>query len=72
MPNLERGFHRLAIVLSVVGLGGGLLMFRYAYVREEWRTMAMLDSWISFVVGLTLWPWIAFYAVRWIARGFRK
>jgi len=69
--NLERGFRRLAVVLSAAGLGVGLLMFHYSYVREEWRTMAMLDSWIFFIVSLTLWPWLAFYAVRWIVRGFR-
>ncbi len=62
----------MAIVLSVAGLGMGLLMLRYAYVREEWRTMAMLDSWISFIAILALWPWAAFYAVRWIVRGFRS
>ena len=70
--SLERGFRRLAVVLSAAGLGAGLLMLRYAYVREEWRTLAMLDSWISFVVALTLWPWVAFYAVRWIVSGFSK
>jgi hypothetical protein len=72
ISNFERGFRRLAGVLSAGGFGAGLLALRYFYVREEWLTMATLDSWISYIIGLTLWPWVAFYAVRWIARGFRS
>ena len=47
-------------------------MLRYTYVRAEWLTMYTIDSWISFIAGMTLWPWIAFYAVRWIVRGFGR
>ncbi len=70
--SLERGFLRLAVVLSAGGLGGGLLMFRYTYVRDEWHVMADLGSWVSCIIALTAWPWIAFYAARWVVRGFRS
>ena len=72
MRHLERGFWRLAVVLSIGGLVSGLLMLRYTYVRAEWLTMYTIDSWISFIAAMTLWPWIAFYAVRWIVRGFGR
>ena len=71
MSQVERGFFRVAVVLSIAGLGGGLLRLRYVYVRDEWHVTADLGSWVSYIIALTVWPWIAFYAARWILRGFR-
>jgi len=72
MRNLERGFRRVAAVLSVGGVVIGLLAWRYAYVRNEWRVTAEADSWLSYLVVLALWPWVSFFSVRWIVRGFRS
>lgn len=65
--NLERGFRRLAALLSVGGLGVGLLVMRYLYVRGQ-----LGDVWISYLIILALWPWVVLFSVRWIVRGFRN
>ena len=62
--NLERGFRRIAAVLSACGFMIGLtLLFSGSHVT---------DGQVVGLAFLTLWPWVAFYAVRWVARGFRS
>jgi hypothetical protein len=59
-------------VLSIGGRTAGLLRLRYVYVRDEFHVMWDLGSWVSYLVALTVRPWIVFYAARWIIRGFRR
>jgi hypothetical protein len=66
----ERGFRRLACVLSLAGFMAGLWLLYYTYTRNEYWFFHDLGSLISYVVMLTIWPWPVFYAVRWIVRGF--
>ncbi len=72
MKNLKRGFFRLAAVLSIGGLIVGLLALRYSYVRGEWLVTHEFGSWVAYLILLALWPWIAFFAIRWIVQGFRS
>lgn len=72
VPNIERGFYRLALVLSVAGFLGGLWWLYYTYTRDEFHFFLDLWALVSYVVGLTVWPWAVFYAVRWIVYGFSE
>lgn len=62
----------MATVLSVGGFVIGLLVWRYWYVRSEWRVTEEAGSWVSYLVVLALWPWVSFFVIRWVARGFRS
>ena len=62
--SVERGFQRVAVVLSACGSIYGLIAF---VAGEPMGTeMGIL------VAILMLWPWLAFFVVRWVARGFRS
>ncbi len=59
--NLERGFRRLILILSIAVLTAGIA---FGLLVDDLRTL------MGFAGALVALLWLGFYAVRWIARGF--
>jgi hypothetical protein len=64
MANIERGFWRITLVISVVVLMAGLYIMHLMRANNvEFFALPLCTSAI---------PWGLFYVFRWIARGFYR
>lgn len=66
MKNIERGFRRIAAVLSVTF---GLLFLGLELAPPHPALFRDPSEGILVALGFGL-PWIVFYVIRWIVRGF--
>ena len=58
--NIERGFRRLFVVVSIAVLAVGVI---FGITWAEWRVIGIAGVLVALL-------WIGFYAVRWVAKGF--
>jgi hypothetical protein len=66
--NMERGFRRIAALISVI-----LLLLGATFIAMVFPPPATLEDWLSslgLVVILSAIPWGVFYLIRWLVRGF--
>jgi hypothetical protein len=76
MANLERGFWRLTLVISVAILMVGLTMISMMYFGSTSsslinNTTDLAES-FALLLCIAAIPWAIFYILRWVARGFYR
>jgi hypothetical protein len=64
--SVECGFRRIVWLLSICGFIFGTVALIAEWRPEEWGLL------VGFLAVLTFGPWVIFYAVRWVAVGFRR
>jgi uncharacterized membrane protein (Fun14 family) len=76
MANVERGFRRLTLVISVVILMVGLFIVSRMYIGSTGsslinNTTDLVES-FALLLCIAAIPWGLFYILRWVARGFYR
>ena len=71
--NKKKGVRRITIVLSifsgVVGWGLGVTKWSVTYTYPGRVDINWVGVWVVSAIGVAL-PWLVYFVVRWISRGF--